>query len=166
LQDGLDEFKYRQVPALFRGWELSGQRRLIDGPRTLDLGLKADSVRAVNRASGEPLPRIAPWRVGASLNWAQAAWTASLGADHAGAQLRVPATAGGQRPGTTEAYSLWNAAASYRQQAGPTQLLWYARLDNLTNALAYSATSVLTTTVFPKAPLPGRSLKVGLRLAF
>jgi iron complex outermembrane receptor protein len=36
----------------------------------------------------------------------------------------------------------------------------------LTNALAYSATSVLTTTVFPKAPLPGRSLKVGLRLAF
>ena len=166
VQDGLDEFKYRQVPALFRGLELSGQRRLMEGLHTLDLGLKADMVRAVNRASGEPLPRMAPWRVGASLNWTQAAWTASLGADHVGAQLRVPPTAGGQRPGTTEAYTLWNAAATYRHQAGPSQLLWYARLDNLTDALAYSATSVLTTTVFPKAPLPGRSLRVGVRLAF
>lgn len=166
FQDGLAEFKYKQVPALFRGLELSGQRRLIDGSGTLDLGLKADSVHAENRLTGEPLPRIAPWRVGASLNWAQAAWSASLGADHVGAQQRVPSTTGGQRPGTTEAYSLWNAAATYRQQAGPTQLLWFAKLDNLTNALAYSATSVLTTTVFPKAPLPGRSLKVGLRMAF
>ena len=43
---------------------------------------------------------------------------------------------------------------------------WYARLDNITNRLAYSATSILTTTVYPAAPLPGRSLKVGLRVTF
>jgi hypothetical protein len=34
-------------------------------------------------------------------------------------------------------------------------MLWYARLDNLSNQLAYSATSILTTTAYPKAPLPG-----------
>ena len=47
-----------------------------------------------------------------------------------------------------------------------TDFTWYARLDNLTNRLAYSATSILTTTVYPAAPLPGRSLKVGLRVTF
>ena len=46
-------------------------------------------------------------------------------------------------------------------KAGVSNILWYAKVDNLTNQLAYSAASVLTTTAFPKAPLPGRSLKVG-----
>ena len=36
-------------------------------------------------------------------------------------------------------------------------LTWYARIDNIDNKLAYSATSILTTTAFPDAPLPGRS---------
>jgi iron complex outermembrane receptor protein len=51
-------------------------------------------------------------------------------------------------------------------KAGPASLLWYARLDNITDKLAYSASSVLTSTAFPKAPLPGRSLKVGLQASF
>jgi len=44
--------------------------------------------------------------------------------------------------------------------------LWYARLDNATDTLAYSATSILTQTVPGKVPLPGRSLKVGVQLMF
>lgn len=51
-------------------------------------------------------------------------------------------------------------------RAGVSNILWYAKVDNLTNQLAYSAASVLTTTAFPKAPLPGRSLKVGLQAGF
>jgi iron complex outermembrane receptor protein len=77
------------------------------------------------------------------------------------AQNRVAA---GQR--ATAAYTLWNLAATYRMKAGASNILWYAKVDNLTNQLAYSAASVLTTTAFPKAPLPGRSLKVGMQLAF
>ena len=164
--DGKDEFRYQQAPAVFRGLELSGNRRLIAGPASLDLGLRADMVRAENRDTGEPLPRIAPWRLGSTLTWTQAAWSASLGADHVGAQQRVPSTSAGARPGTTSAYTLWNAAATYRQRAGSSQLLWYARLDNLGNQLAYSATSILTTTVPGRVPLPGRMLKVGLQVAF
>jgi iron complex outermembrane receptor protein len=61
---------------------------------------------------------------------------------------------------------LWNLAGTYRMKAGAASLLWFARLDNLTNQLAYSASSVLTTTAFPKAPMPGRSLKVGLQASF
>jgi iron complex outermembrane receptor protein len=61
---------------------------------------------------------------------------------------------------------LWNAALTYRMKVRRTNLTWYARVDNLTNKLAYSATSILTTTAFPDAPLPGRTLKVGLRATF
>ena len=157
----LPELAYSGVRARFVGLEASGNIRLLDGASTLDLALRGDLVRAKNTSNGQNLPRIAPARVGATLNWATGPWGASLGFDRSAAQSRVAA---GDRP--TAAYTRWNAATTYKQAAGPANLLWYARLDNLTNQLAYSATSVLTTTAFPKSPLPGRSLKVGLQAAF
>ncbi len=157
----LPEFAYTGVGARFVGLEASGNIRLLEGASTLDLAPRADLVRAKNLDNGQPLPRIAPVRLGASLLWARGPWGASIGFDHSAAQHRVPA---GDR--ATAAYTLWNAAATYRAKAGAAGLLWYAKFDNLTNQLAYSATSVLTTTAFPKAPLPGRSLKVGLQVGF
>jgi iron complex outermembrane receptor protein len=158
----LAEFRYQQVRARFTGVEASGNIRLLEGASQVDLALRGDVVRATNLTNGQPLPRIAPWRVGASLLWASGPWGANLGFDHNAAQKRVPVAPTGQ----TGAYTLWNAAATYRVKAGPASLLWYARLDNITDKLAYSATSVLTSTAFPKAPLPGRSLKVGLQASF
>ena len=162
----LDEFVYRQSPALIRGMELTGRRRLHSGGGTLDLDLRADALRAENLATGEPLPRMAPWRAGAALTWTQGRTAFSLGADHVGAQPRVPLSPSGERLGATSAYTLWHASASWRQTVRSTQLLWFARLDNLTDALAYSATSVLTTTAPGRAPLPGRMLRAGLQLSF
>lgn len=159
--DPLNEFRYQQVRARFTGVEASGNIRLIEHASTLDLALRTDVVRADNLSIGQPLSRIAPMRVGATLKYASGFLATSLGFDHSSAQSRVPT---GDR--TTSAYTLWNATASYRVKTGPAQLLWYARLDNITNQLAYSATSVLTSTVFPKAPLPGRNLKVGLQASF
>lgn len=158
----LAEFRYEQVRARFTGIEASGNIRLLEGASTVDLALRGDVVRATNLNNGQPLPRIAPWRVGASLLWANGPWGANLGFDHNAAQKRVPVPPTGQ----TAAYTLWNAATSYRVKAGAATLLWYARLDNITDKLAYSASSVLTSTAFPKAPLPGRSLKVGLQANF
>ncbi len=157
----LPEFAYTGVRARFVGLEASGNIRLIEGASSLDLALRGDLVRATNLSNGQPLPRIAPARVGASLLWASGPWGSSIGFDHSMAQNRVAA---GQR--ATSAYTLWNLAATYRMKAGVSNILWYAKVDNLTNQLAYSAASVLTTTAFPKAPLPGRSLKVGLQVAF
>jgi iron complex outermembrane receptor protein len=157
----LPEFAYTGVRARFVGLEASGNIRLIEGASSLDLALRGDLVRATNLSNGQPLPRIAPARVGASLIWASGPWGSSIGFDHSMAQNRVAA---GQR--ATPAYTLWNLAATYRMKAGVSNILWYAKVDNLTNQLAYSAASVLTTTAFPKAPLPGRSLKVGMQLAF
>ena len=159
--DPLNEFRYQQVKARFTGLEASGNIRLVGGAGPLDLALRGDLVRATNLSSGQPLPRIPPMRLGATLKYASGPFGASLGFDHSAAQNRVPA---GDR--ATSAYTLWNTAVNYRNKAGLATMLWYARLDNITNQLAYSATSVLTTTAFPAAPLPGRSMKVGLQASF
>ena len=157
------------VRARFTGLEASGNLRLwgeaglaaAPGGSVLDLQLRGDLVRATNLSTGEPLPRIAPARLGATLAWAKGPLGARFGFDHAAAQHRVPATGR-----ATDAYTLWNAGLSYRQKLPHASLTWYARMDNLTNQLAYSATSVLTSTAFPKAPLPGRSLKLGVQVVF
>ena len=163
------EFRYQGLRARFTGLEASGTVRLMgaggwtpgEGRGSLDLGLRGDVVRAIALDSGEPLPRIAPLRLGATLTWAQGPWSVRGGFDHSAAQSRVPA---GSR--ATKAYTLWNAMVSYRMRAASAQWLWYARLDNITNELAYSASSILTTTAFPKAPLPGRSLRIGVQATF
>lgn len=155
------EYTYTQVQARFTGAEASGNLRLLDQQHKLDLGLRADTVRAENSSTGQPLPRIAPHRLGASLSWSRAAWGARLGADRFAAQDRVPA---GQV--ATEGYTLWNAALHWRDRIGGTPALWYARLDNIGNTLAYSSSSILTQTKPGGVPLPGRSLKVGLQLTF
>lgn len=159
--DGLPEFAYRQVRARFTGLEVSGTRRLIEGGQTLDLELRADRVRAVNLDTGQPLSRIAPARAGATLVWAKGAWGARLGVDHSARQTRVA-------PGelATPGYALWNAALTWRMKAGAANLLWFARLDNAGDRLAYSATSILTQTAPGKSPLPGRSVKLGVQAVF
>jgi iron complex outermembrane receptor protein len=93
--------------------------------------------------------------------WSQGRLGASLGVDQIAAQDRVPA---GQL--ATDGYTMWNAAMSWQTKQGRSNLLWYARLDNIGDTLAYSASSILTQTVPGKAPLPGRSLKAGLRIDF
>lgn len=157
----MPEFAYTAVPARFRGLEASGSQRLLDGSNKFDLEWRADLVRAVNLASGQPLPRIAPLRVGAALAWSRGPWGARVGADHWAAQRRVPA---GEL--TTGSYTLWSAGLTYRSKVGPASLLWHARLENATDRLAYSATSLLTQTAPGRVPLPGRSLRVGVQALF
>ena len=161
ITDDLPGFAYRQVRARFTGLEASGTLRLLAGPQTLDLELRGDIVRATNQSTGQPLSRIAPLRAGATLVWAHGAWGAQLGFDHAAQQDRVPL---GER--VTDAWTLWKAALTWRMKAGAAHLLWYARLDNAGNKLAYSATSILTQTAPGKSPLAGRSVKLGLQATF
>ncbi len=153
--------RYEGVRASFQGLEVNGRQRLWQRGSTLDLDWRADSVRATNDSTGEPLPRVAPLRVGATLVYAQGPWTAKLGADAYAAQRRVPAGSV-----ATPSYTLVNASVAYRQTLDNAVLHWFARLDNLTDQLAYSASSILTSTAFGKSPLPGRSVKLGVMLSF
>lgn len=158
----LNEFRYLQTRARFTGFEASGNIRLIEGASPLDLALRADVVKATNLTTGQPLSRIPPLRLGATLRYTSGPLGANVGFDYSAVQKSVPV--GDQ---AAAANTRFNAGVNYRVKTGPASLLWYARLDNITNKLAYSATSVLTTTAFPNAPpLPGRSLKVGLQASF
>ena len=163
--DALPEYAYEGVRARLRGVEASGQSRVLQGALqgrgTLELQWRADRVFADNQSTGEPLPRIAPWRLGASAVYRQGDWRAQLGLDHAGAQRRVPAGSA-----ATAAYTLWHAGVSYRQRVDVGSVHWFARLENAGNTLAYSAASVLTSTVPGRVPLPGRSLKLGAQWRF
>jgi iron complex outermembrane receptor protein len=161
VEAGLPVQIYQGVKAQFRGLEASGRQRLWQGTSALDLDWRADTVRATNSSTGEPLPRIAPMRLGATLVHGQGPWSAKLGADWHAAQQRVP-----EGSVATGAYTLVNASVSYRQKLDATVLNWFARLDNLTDQRAYSASSILTSTAFGKSPLPGRSFKLGVQATF
>ncbi|OYU45783.1 MAG: TonB-dependent receptor [Burkholderiales bacterium PBB4] len=160
-ESDLPIYAYTQVKARFQGVEAQGTVRLIQGPQTLDLGLRADMVQADNTTTGQPLPRIAPVRLGASLAWAQGPWNVKLDAKHVMQQDRVPL---GEN--LTGAATMLNASLSYHQVLPSADLLWFAKLDNLGDTLAYSASSILTQTAPGKAPLPGRSLRLGVQVKF
>jgi iron complex outermembrane receptor protein len=157
----LPEFAYRGVKARFQGLEAEGSIRLLQSTSTLDLELRGDLVRADNLTLGQPLPRIAPMRLGATLAWATGPWSARLGLDAFARQDRVPAG-----DVAVAGFTTLNAAATYRMKAGPAGLLWYARLDNLTDRLGYSATSILTQSAPGRVPMPGRSVRLGVRADF
>jgi iron complex outermembrane receptor protein len=156
-ESGLPIQNYQGVRARFSGFEASGQVRLMQSAGSLDLGLKADLVRAVNQSLNEPLPRISPLRMGANLRYAQGPLTAHLGLDAYAAQNRVPVGSM-----VTAAYTLWHGGLGYRQKMELGSLNWFVRVDNLSNQWAYSASSILTSTAPGKAPLPGRSVKFGV----
>jgi iron complex outermembrane receptor protein len=160
-ESDLPVYAYTQVKARFQGLEASGNVRLLDGAQSLDLGLRADLVRADNASTGQPLPRIAPVRLGASLAWGQSPWSAKLDANHVMAQERMPVG-----DTSTGSATLLNASLSYHQTWQSANLLWFAKLDNLSDTLAYSASSILTHTAPGKSPLPGRSLKLGVQVKF
>jgi len=153
-------YAFRGVKARFWGIELEGARRLLDGPSgTLDVEAQLDLVRARNRDSGEPLPRIAPVRTKLGAAWTRAGWTLAVDVVHAAAQRRVPTD-----DLRTDSYTLVNLRLAKRFALGGSEALAFLRLDNLGDELAYNAASI--ATVRELAPLPGRSLLAGVRLSF
>ena len=171
--DGLPDYQFQGVRARFYGIESNAKLRMVGGQSALlspnaahgamDLELRADVVRAKDLTHNSYLPRIAPMRMGADAVWSRNAWGARFGFMHAAAQNRVPE--GGV---TTAGHTLWNAGINYHAHTyGPTHWLLFAKLDNITNKLAYSSTSVLTQTMRDNAPpIAGRSLKVGAQVSF
>jgi iron complex outermembrane recepter protein len=172
----IPEYQYAGVRAQIYGLESTAKIRMIGGSQAvltpnakhgaMDLELRADAVHAQDQTNNRPLPRIAPMRLGADAVWSYNAWGARFGFMHAGAQNRVPDN--GTDPGiTTASNTLWHAGLNYHTHSGHTHWLLFAKLDNMTNKLAYSSTSVLTQTMGTNAPpLAGRSLKLGVQASF
>jgi iron complex outermembrane receptor protein len=172
--DTYDVYQFTAARAEFKGIEAVGDWRVIgqngwlpsEGDAVWRMKWRADAVRATYLDSGLAVPRIPAARLGTTLLRESGPWRTSLGAEYNAKPRR------GENQAASSAYTLWNVYMSYRQKIASSQAIWFARVDNLTDALAYSATSILTTTAQdatsgrPKAPLPGRSFKLGLQLYF
>lgn len=153
------EFIFRAVRARMKGVELDGRQRLLQQRWTVDGSAKLDVTYATQADSGEPLPRVAPLRVLLGLDASRRSWATRLEVEHAQRQGRVPST-----DTATPGYTLVNASLTRRFTAGDTDGLWFVKLNNIGDRLAYSASTV--QTVRGLSPLPGRSLATGVRLDF
>lgn len=151
--EGLQLLQYTQGNARFTGWEAQLSQRLS---RELSLTVFGDGVRA-RLDDGSALPRIPALRAGLRVNARLAGWDTMAEWTQV---LRQNRTANFETE--TPGYGMLNLGASYQWRSGGNQWQFYVKGQNLTNRLAYAATSFIKTA----APLTGRNLVVGLRMDF
>ncbi len=145
--------------AEFRGAEISGVYELYHGePNHLDVEIGADFVRANLRGTlSGPLPRIPPARYRLALHYRGGKLQGKVEGVRVETQDRVA-----DFETETGGYDLINADLSYRFLVGNTVLDLLLRGRNLTDELARNHVSFLKDA----APLIGRDISLGLRLAF
>lgn len=158
VEDGLDVIQFVQADSEFLGAELQGTVDLVHrGSRHLDFEVIADYVRAELRTTGEPLPRIPPFRWGAGLHYRDERWTGRLELRGTAEQDRIA-----ENELATDGYTFLNASVGYRFFAGRTVYDVTLRGTNLTDAEGRNHVSFLKDTV----PLPGRDVRLALRVTF
>lgn len=122
----------------------------------LKLTLQGDYIRARLNGGGD-LPRTPPLRFAAELAYEQDAVSADLRATR---YMKQEKTA--ELETATDGYTLLDASVSYRFDIGSSQLTAYLKGQNLTDELVRVHTSFLKDL----APLPGRSVALGVRGSF
>ena len=153
--DGLQLLQYSQADATFTGIEGQVRQRLN---RNLGITLFGDTVRATLDAGGGRLPRIPATRAGIRLDANWQAWEAQVEWVQVARQNRVA-----EFETATPGYGMLNLGVSYNGQFS-TGTPWqvYLKANNLTDRLAYAHTSFIKNA----APLMGRNLTVGVKVAF
>ncbi len=149
--------QYIERGARFTGFEAEAVWKIRE---PLTLSLMGDYVHGKNREDNEPIPRMPPLRVGGRLEWQDGPFTAGLEVRHAFKQDRV------KPPPRQELeagdYTLLNADASWDLPVKGHQFTVFLRATNLLNQEARLSTSFRKDV----APLPGRSLILGVRHTF
>lgn len=149
-------YAFQAVPARLRGVELEGRWQAHPAVAVL---AQLDAVRGNSRATGEPLPRLAPLRAMLGLEGKWGDWSGKLEWRGAARQTRVA-----QFDTATAGYGTVRLSLARQLRWDGVDALWYLKLDNLGNKLAYNATAV--PTIRELAPQPGRSASTGLQIRF
>jgi iron complex outermembrane receptor protein len=158
VADGLPVFQYTQADALFTGFELSARFDLWHrGDTHLGLELVSDYVYTKLNGTGESLPLIPPFSIGAGVGFEETNWLADVGVRLAADQNRTA-----RLETSTPGYALLDASVGYRVFTGNVQHEISLRGTNLTNSDARTSTSVLKSV----APLPGRDIRLTYRVLF
>ena len=153
---GLPVYQFFQRNARFQGVEAEILWHLHDARDSqFDLRFSADLVRA--KADGQHLPRIPAARVAVGALWATERWSL-------GAEVQRTFTQERTAPGesTTPGYGRLGAHVTRVLTMGRVRTEAFLRGSNLTDTEARPHPSFLKEL----APLPGRSLTAGVRLAF
>jgi iron complex outermembrane receptor protein len=159
----LPEYRYQGTSARLSGIEFQGAWRAMEsGGWTWDIKTKLDYVRATDRTNNEPLPRIAPLRFGIGSVLASGGLRLAADVERAAKQSRVAPTELG---GAVAGYTLISASVMYNLALGAGKsATFFVRGANLGDQRAFNAASI--DTIRYLAPLPGRSIKAGVRVDF
>lgn len=155
----LSVYRATAVDAKFYGFEVDLRYHLIDEVgRTMHIDFLYDQTRATNDSFDTNLPRIPTRRLGLRYEYEFGPWL--LGAEgrwHDSASHLGP----NQLP--TDSYTLWGADARYRMFVADTATVdLFVVGTNLGDEEARPHTSFLKDV----APMPGRSIKLGVRTRF
>jgi iron complex outermembrane receptor protein len=163
-------FNFEAVNADFCGFELEtvfhlhapitaeqAEGKAAAHDRRLDVILRSDFVHAENRDTNQALPRIAPFRAGATVEYGTGPFTAYLEGQYSADQNRVPDN---ELP--TDSFFLVNAGISYKTTIAGVESTCFLRGINLTDEEARLSTSFVRDI----APLAGRGIVAGIRTQF
>jgi iron complex outermembrane receptor protein len=161
-EEELPEKKYEAAKAKFYGLEIEVDWLALENEGwSLLLSAYGDTLRGTNVSEGTNLPRIAPARIGLGFAVQQDRLDYGMRLTRSMKQDKV-AVHGGHSEEPTAAYTLVNAFASYDVDFGDSVGEFFIKGNNLTDELAYNHSSVLKQ----HAPLPGRSVELGLKFDF
>ena len=155
--EGFQLVEYAQRDAVFTGLEGEVRHKfsnIVEGT------LFGDMVRARFENGDEGsrnIPRIPAHRIGARMNADWQSWHGMVEVVRVGKQDRV-----GDFEERTGGYNMVNLGGHYTTRIGGVPAQLYARINNLTDQLAFSHTSFIKEA----APLPGRNITAGLRFIF
>ncbi|MBB3221031.1 TonB-dependent receptor domain-containing protein [Pseudoduganella umbonata] len=152
--EGFQLVEYAQQDATFTGIEGELRQELS---ASLQATLFGDYVRARLRDGGGNIPRIPAGRLGARLDGEWQGWHGMVEAYRVATQDDTATY-----EGRTSGYNMLNLGTHYNVRIAGLPAQLYARLNNVTDELAYSHTSFIKAA----APLPGRNLTAGLRVSF
>ncbi len=160
--EGLPVKNYEAVKAEFQGIEVEIDWLAMESPSwNLMLSAYGDMVRGKNKTESTNLERIPAARLGIGFEVQQEKLDFGMKLTRSLKQDRV-AVHGDHSEDPTAAYSIVNAFASYDVSFGDSVGELFVKGSNLTDELAYNHASVLKQF----APLPGRSVEIGLKFDF
>ncbi len=155
--DRFEDFRlieYTQQDAEFTGVEGEVKHQFTP---IFSAGVFGDYVRGKLTGGQGNLPRIPAARLGARANLKWQQWSGGVEYAYVFRQKDI-ASYESETPG----YSMVNAVVSYGFKAAGAQYDVYLRGNNLLDKLAYNHASFLATS----APLPGRSVLLGVRMTY
>jgi iron complex outermembrane receptor protein len=155
---GLPIAQFAAVPAVFKGIEAEGKFNLASN---WDLSVRGDYVRAKDTRNNDDLPRIAPLRLGAGLNYALGNFTAKLDILRAFKQDNTA-----ENELATDGYTNVSAIMAYKLgglvNTGRLNIELFAKANNLLNEEIREHASFLKDI----APAGERSILIGARADF